>query len=1022
MNIQQFFLPLTQRSKKLLVPVSLVILVSCGQQNTTPQTGTADTLSEKQRRLSANALKGLAVAEGLEVKLMAAEPTLINPTNIDVDEYGRIWVTEAYNYRPGINGNPTDPKGDRIMILEDKDGDGVAETSTVFYQGPEINAPLGICVLDNRVLVSQSPYVWAFYDDNGDNKSDRKEIIFQGIGGIQHDHGIHSFVAGPDGKLYFTFGNKGESIRDKNNNIVRDQDGDLISTKKYKQGILFRCDPDGSDVECLGYNFRNNYEAAIDSYGTIWQSDNDDDGNRAVRINYVMDYGNFGFTDEMTGASWRTRRTNMEDSIPLQHWHLNDPGVVPNLLQTGSGSPTGMIVYEGKLLPEKFHNQIIHCEPGHNVVRSYPVTGDGAGFRASVENILTGQKDQWFRPVDICSAPDGSLIIADWYDPTLGGHGAGDQQKGRIYRIAPIGSSYKIQRPDYSTALGAVAALQNPNISTRYHASVVLHQMGPKAVPALEQLWRSSADPRMRARAFWILVKMPGGTKYIGQAIDQADANLKIVGLRAARQLHYNLIGFITALVHDSNKQVRRECALALHHNSSTESANLWAELASQYDGKDRWYLEALGIGAADQWDRFFDAYQHRVKDFIRTPAGKDIVWRSRSRKTTALLATLAMDTSENWRSRQKYFRAFDFNAGPEKSKVLISMLAKNTTNDIPLNVLLFHHLDPKTVHASLAADKAFRRLLNTVYGTDDYIELVDQYEFKQEGPRLLELAIQNSGDKIPVEAMRLYFKLLGKNSIEQMIRSGDTVQSLKLVRSIGKTGIPALVDILQELLLSDLYKRSLRLAAAGNIGKSYLGEDRVIQLLQTKQIPSEFIALSIQGLSQGRPDIYKKALTYLPGAAKKISENKNISLADLLPLQTNSIRGRKVFRTNCFICHQVKEEGMNFGPPLTAIGEKLPKEGLLMAIINPSAAISFGFETTEILLKNGTSIKGIIAGRTAAEITIRFPGGAVQTIRQQNIKSVKKLEQSMMPALHESMTRQELADLLYYLSSPAKN
>jgi hypothetical protein len=102
----------------------------------------------------------------------------------------------------------------------------------------------------------------------------------------------------------------------------------------------------------LGHNFRNNYEAAIDSYGTIWQSDNDDDGNMGTRINYVMEFGNYGYTNEMTGAGWQARRTGMELEIPKRHWHQNDPGSIPNLLFTGAGSPAGMIVYEGSLLPE----------------------------------------------------------------------------------------------------------------------------------------------------------------------------------------------------------------------------------------------------------------------------------------------------------------------------------------------------------------------------------------------------------------------------------------------------------------------------------------------------------------------------------------------------------------------------------------------------------------------------------------------------------------------------------------------
>src|SRR4029453_18048005 len=176
-----------------------------------------------------------------------------------------------------------------------------------------------------------------------------------------------------------------------------------------------------SNVETLAWNFRNNYEVCVDSFGTMWQSDNDDDGNNGVRINYVMDFGNFGYTDEITGAGWQTPRTNLEPEIPRAHWHLNDPGSVPNLLQTGGGSPTGILVNEGTLLGPQFVNQIIHCDAGPRVVRAYPVTNDGAGFKATITEILTS-KDTWYRPSDVCLAPDGSLFVSDWYDPGVGGH------------------------------------------------------------------------------------------------------------------------------------------------------------------------------------------------------------------------------------------------------------------------------------------------------------------------------------------------------------------------------------------------------------------------------------------------------------------------------------------------------------------------------------------------------------------------------------------------------------------------
>ncbi len=91
----------------------------------------------------------------------------------------------------------------------------------------------------------------------------------------------------------------------------------------------FRCNLDGSEFEVLGYNFRNNYEVTVDSFGALGNQTMTMDGNRATRINYVMEFGNYGYVDQLTGEGWQAQRTNMEAEIPLQHWHLNDPGVVP---------------------------------------------------------------------------------------------------------------------------------------------------------------------------------------------------------------------------------------------------------------------------------------------------------------------------------------------------------------------------------------------------------------------------------------------------------------------------------------------------------------------------------------------------------------------------------------------------------------------------------------------------------------------------------------------------------------------
>jgi putative membrane-bound dehydrogenase-like protein len=838
------------RVSSLLIS-SILFLASCKNQQ--GDATVTDTLTDAEKRLSVNALKGLTTFNGLEVHTIATEPMLRNPTNIDVDDRGRIWVTEAYNYRPAINGNPTNPEGDRIMIIEDNNGDGVADTGKVFYQGPEINAPLGICVLGNKVLVSQSPYIWAFYDDNGDDKADRKEILFQGIGGEQHDHGAHTFTFGPDGKLYFNLGNEGKTLKDKNGKTVRDQDGDEITPEKYRQGMVMRCDVDGSHVEVLGQNFRNPYEVAVDSYGTLWQSDNDDDGNRGTRINYVMQYGNYGYKDEITNASWQETRTNAEDSIPLKHWHLNDPGVVPNLLQTFAGSPTGLVIYEGSLLPNQFHDQMIHCDPGPNVVRSYPVKKSGAGYTAEIVNILKGDKDQWFRPADVCVAPDGSLIVVDWYDQGVGGHQAGDQTRGRIYRIAPNDSKYSIPKQDYASVGGAINALQSPNIAVRFKGWTALQAMKQAAIPALENVWNTSPNPKMRARAFWALVKMPGANaqQYVTAAMKANNPDFRIMAIRAAREMNPDDIGVVRQLVNDPDVQVRRECALALHHSKAPEAADLWATLAAMHDGKDRWYLEALGAGAEGQWKPFFAAYKSKVKDPLQNDGSRDIVWRSRTNVASNYLAQLAADGGVPLNNRLRYFRAFDYNEGPESSGLLLKMIENNKSEDTSINRLVLHHLDVKTVKGSSLAQNALKKLLNAVEGKPEYIELVQRYELKSENERLLELAINKPNESIGKNAAGLLLKFGGTPLITGVINGKDSSRANALISSLSKVGSKESIDMLQAISLSNKYPIALRKQAASKLGKSSSGEDRVLELLKNKKVPEQLIPDVVASVQQ---------------------------------------------------------------------------------------------------------------------------------------------------------------------------
>ena len=1000
----------------LILPFfSLLLLFSCQQQSRID----FNTLSEEQQHLPENALASMIVREGLQVELFASEPMISNPTNMDIDAKGRVWMIEGQNYRNQYNpDNPYRQTGDRILILEDTNGDGKADTKKVFYEGENINSALGISVLGNKVYVSHSPEVLVFTDENGDDVADKHEVLFSNLSGDQHDHGVHAITFGADGRLYFNMGNEGKQLADKSGKPILDRLGRPINTTDgvYRQGLALRCEMDGSQMEVLGHNFRNPFELAVDSYGNLWQSDNDDDGNRATRINYVMQYGNYGFTDEITGAGWRTRRIGMHDSIPLRHWHLNDPGVVPNLLQTGSGSPTGMVVYEGNLLPAIFHNQMIHCEPGHQVVRSYLREAAGAGYTATIENILQSQ-DKWFRPSDICVAPDGSIFISDWYDPGVGGHKMGDAARGRIYRIAPNTKKYEVPKFDLSTPENAVKALQSPNLATRYLAWNMLRDTGKNATPALLELYQNGNTP-LKARAFWLLARL--STEYIKSALKAEDVNLQLAAIRAAQYFDEpNLLTYLTPLAEHPNPLVRKEVLLALRYQDSQAAAELWADLAAQYDGKDRWYLEALGIAADLHPDLYFKTWQAQVKDQWKAPANLDIVWRMRTPATVPLLAEALENEGLSEQEMKRLIRAFHFQPKVSKDAHLAPLLAGNHPKQNSLNGYILGCLSPSYYLQSPLARATVERILPTIVGTPAWLDAVKSMKLNNQNPQLVDMILKNEDNNLRREAATILLTNSSLKTLQAIFGKLSPKEQNTFLPFIGQVESPTSTIFLENVIQQTSLPVLLRQTAATSIANTWEGQFTLAKMLDEGKIDKMLeIAVALKLASCWAPEVRASGLKVLQTAKSK----DGIELppvSELVNQTGNSTTGRYVFKTYCESCHQVQGEGIEFGPNLSEIGSKLAKRALYEAILYPSAGINFGYEGYLIKTKDGKLYNGYITSQTETELTLRMMGGLLQTIPLQEIASKEALEQSLMTAnLQMAMSEQEIVDLVEYLGT----
>jgi putative membrane-bound dehydrogenase-like protein len=968
-----------------------------------------------------DSLDALQIAPGLAATLVAEAPTITNPTNIDVDSRGRIWLLEGFNYRK-FKPKPLRAAGDRVVILEDTTGDGVADKSTVFYQGTDIDAAMGIAVLGNRVIVSAYTKIFVFTDTNGDDKPDKKEILFTGGGPSDHDHSTHAFVFGPDGRLYFNGGNETRSIMDPAGNVIVDRAGYRVEAKRnpYQEGMSFRLEPDATKFEVLGYNFRNPYELALDSYGTVWQTDNDDDGNRSTRLNFVMEGGNYGYRDEMTGAGWSARRTNMEAEIPRRHWHSADPGSVPNVRINGAGSPSGITVYEGTLLPKQFQGTLIHADPGPNEVRAFAVAADGAGYTAERIPLVTTQTDKMFRPVDVAVAPDGSLFVADWYDAGVGGHNMSDQTQGRIIRIAPPGTRYTVPKLDLSSPAGAAQALRSPNLATRQLAYDKLAGYGRRAESALASMWRSGV-PHDRARALWLLARIPGrGARYLADASRDADPNIRITALRATRRIDGDVIAMAERLVRDPSPAVRREVAIALRHNESPKAAALWAGLAQQYDGHDRWYLEALGVAADRQWDAFFGAWLDKVGDGWNTPAGRDIVWRARSARALPLLEKLASDQGTPVADRLRYFRALDFHPADARQKSLLALLGTPAGASAELTPVILSQLDPKAVGSDPAVQAAVQRTLAATRGTSQYVEMVDRYGVRTELDELVRLALAKPNETVGAEAARLALGWDATPRFAALVRGTDDAAARRAIAVLGRNFTPAVDTLLTGTLLDSTRALDLRRWIVQSMGGGPGGQRRLLALVRDKRLPKPLEPTASSALFSAGQSIRDSAAQFLTPPPATTLDGKTLPPLLTLAARTGDApAGRAVFERTCAACHVVGSAGTDFGPALTEIGDKLPKSGLLVAILDPSAGIGFGYEGWTIRTRDGQQLVGLITSETDDEVLMKLVGGIQRRVPKSTIADRKRMDVSLMPhGLERTMSEADLVNLVEYLST----
>jgi putative membrane-bound dehydrogenase-like protein len=1029
-------------------------------------------------------------AAGLEATLWACEPMLANPTNIDVDSRGRVWIAEGLNYRLGISRNARFHPiagADRIKILEDTDGDGKADKTTVFADRI-FPVPMGIAVEEHydqngkyrgcRVFVGNSPDLLVLEDRDGDDLADNRYPLLTGFGGVDSDHGLHGMALGLDGKLYFTHGDGCCSVgynysNGQHNFNVVDKSGRRVRTDQL--ATTLRANRDGTAFEIICDRQRNNYETCLNSFGNIFASDNDDDGERGCRVIWVMDGGHYGYN---TLGSPR-------------HWGEDVPGNVPKLVGTGNGSPCGIMVYEGELLPRQYRGALIEADAGTRQVNDFPLARVGASFRTE-HKILLASDDPCFRPVDVCAAPDGSIFIADWYDAAVGGGALGDQTTGRIYRVAPPGKKSTKPKLDFATTDGLIAALKSPNVATQDAARRLLIERGRQSHDvAIGAVAVHDRDPIYRARALWVWHAVEGDAVALVAMIDmvnQGDPRIReqavrILGRDCQEIGHVrkqksgereappalNHLDVLAALANDPDAGVRREVILALRNLPTSNVGNALRALTAAWDGRDRWYLEALGLALEDRESPFIarlcdgtlfgeldlardgqngnvavppffpvdrnEAYiASGTADKPATALSKylGLAWRLHCREAIPLLRRIVPHLGAV-ELQQAFDDIIEQMSEPEAGAFLAE-LALETHDSFNLRrwcATLARRLQGNWQEARRDpnVDKLILKALSNRETRLEGVALAVATDDDSHRAALVDLA----GDLTAPEDVRVAaveglgsFSAAPDRLFVQWIaavrgKRRSTAVAEAAVRAIARRDGAA--DRLTEVANSRDYPLGLRREALRALARQHGGGERVLALVKGHKLPEDLAPQAAALLYAERdPRLSSEAAAILP--MPNIARARPLPpLSELVRREGNIDRGKDVFFRDgtgaCAGCHRVRGRGQWIGPDLSTIGVKYGRAELIHSILSPNSAIGAGFRSVVAALSDGRVVVGLPVEESTDRLVLKTAEGERVRLERRLIAECATSDVSLMPeGLAQTMTEQEFIDLLAYLGT----
>ena len=1065
------------------------------------------------------AIKGFTLPQGFKCELVAAEPLLANPVAFTIDEQGRFYIAETFRLNAGVpdirgrmrwldvelastsvgervaytkrfepdNQAWWTNKEDRISLLWDSDGDGRCDKSGTFaggFNGLAEGIGSGVLARGGDVYYTDIPNLWRLRDTNHDGIADVRQSLSYGYG-VRYGfigHDLHGLCLGPDGRLYFSIGDRGTHI------VL--PDGRALDNSEC--GAVYRCELDGANLEIIYTGLRNPQELAFDDYGNLWTCDNNSDAGDPARVVYLAEGGDSGWRigwqfieRPMARGSWLAERLCYEDFPGRAAYALP-----PVSAKVGNG-PSGLTFDPGIGLPPQWRGRFFLANFSGNPnsgIYAFTVRPKGAGFEL-------GQNERFwwnFLPTDVDFGYDGCLYASDWIN------GWGGTGKGRIYRLYATeeASQTGVTEVKGLFAVGfehradpeLVRLLAHPDRRVRreaqfalvaHNASRELAQVaasGPTLLARLHALWGLGQIARTGKRTdFKTLLADPEpeiraqSAKMIGEASDarfhdplarllsdseprvRYFASLSLAKLRQRKSFqpvvamlrrsggdpwlrHAGVMALVscaseanlTALNTDASIDVRLAAVVALRRLASPKLEHYLADHDPRIIAEAARAINDLPVapnlpalaGLADHIEKFANLPGGTREE----PAPRDAILRRLVNANLRLgtpvaarrLATLATEGRLPETIRLEAISALDDWSKPD-GKDRVSGLWR-----------------PRAARGDLDFAKVGPRLSGLLAGDApvslqvELLSTAGKLQWRNFGEAAFALLrATNTNPKIRVAALRFLGAIdfprlsealkLARDSQSEELR----IAALRLLAG-SRPGAPLLADLEKNLdsgTIREQQSAYALLAAVKDPAADRLLARRLDDL-GTGKIASE-VRLDLLMAAAGRndPQVRQKLAHFEEQRSKEAGAAQFTECLN----GGDAALGEKIFREKieaaCMRCHKIKGEGGDAAPDLTQIGARADRAYILESITFPNQKVAPGFETLQVVLKDGRSYAGTAKSETADTLALSSPEDGLVTIKQSDIQSRVQGLSGMPENLRELLTKREIRDLVEFLA-----